>query len=73
MYSFLCVFFVQLRGVGAGEKVHDPVNQHARPVQVVAELVEVDHPPDKSPEPAREPHTHDIREGACGAEVDELS
>jgi len=63
----------KLRGVGTDEKVNGPVEEHLRPVEVVAQLVEVDPLPDKSAQKTTEPHTQDIDQGAFGPQVNELA
>lgn len=50
----------QLGGVGAGEQVYGPVGHDPRPVEVLAELLEVDALPDQRPDEPGELHAHDV-------------
>src|SRR5947209_1986569 len=55
-YFTLASFFENLRGVGTGEKIDGPVEEHPGPVEIVAQLVEVDPFPDKGAQETTELH-----------------
>src|SRR4051812_44347097 len=65
--------FEQLRSVGANEEAQNPIEEHPGPVEVVAELVEINRLPDGGPKQASEPHAQDVHECALGPEVYELA
>src|SRR3712207_275804 len=65
--------FEELGGIGAGEQVYYPVGEHPCPVEVVAELVEVNTLPDQRADPTTGLCAKDVDEGAVFPQVDELA
>jgi hypothetical protein len=65
--------FEEFGSVWAAEQVDGPVGEHVRPVEVVAELVQVDSLPDERAEQTTELHSQDIYEGATLPEIHQLA
>src|SRR5215217_9256801 len=65
--------FVELGSTGPGEAVDGPVGEHLCPVEVIAQLLEVDEPPDGLPHDPAELHAQDVGQGARASQVNELT
>src|SRR5215207_11469483 len=65
--------FVELGSTGPGEAVDGPVSEHLNPVEVIAQLLEVDEPPDSLPNDPAELYAQDVGQGARASQVDELT
>src|SRR5215216_2488981 len=63
----------ELGGVGPEEEIRDPIEEHLYAIEVVAQLVEVDAPPDERPEQPAELDAQDIDQRAALPEVHELA
>src|SRR5215212_1570866 len=70
---FLFGVFDEFGGVGAGEQVDSPVGEHVSPVEIVAQLVEVDALPDERADPATEVYSQDVDERASFSQIHQLA
>jgi hypothetical protein len=62
----------ELGGIGANEQAYGPVDNHLCPVEVVAQLIEVDFFPDQRTDQSTDLGAQDVDEGAAFPQVDEL-
>src|SRR3712207_941347 len=69
----LFAVFEELGGVGAAEQVDRPVGEYLRPVEVVAELVEIDALPDERTNPTASLCAQDVDEGTAFPKIHELA
>ena len=65
--------FEEFGGVWAAEEVDGPVGEYVRPVEVVAELVQINSLPDERPEQTTELYSQDVDEGATLPEIHQLA
>ena len=63
----------QFGGIRAAEQVDGPVGENVRPVEVVAEFVEVDYFPDVASEQTGQVYSQDVDEGATLPKVHTLA
>src|SRR5687767_6597735 len=62
-----------LGGVRSGEEIYGPVGKHPRPIQVVAQFVEVDSFPDEGSEETADSHPENVAQGTGGSQIHELA
>src|SRR5215217_766340 len=65
--------FEEFGGVRAAEEVDGPVGEYVRPVEIVAELVQVYPLPDESPEHTTELYSQDVDKSATLPEIHQLA
>src|SRR3954453_19761601 len=65
--------FKELGGVGPEEEIRDPIEEHQYAIEVVAQLVEVDAPPDERPEQPAQLDAQDTDHRAALPEVQEMA
>src|SRR5215211_8152322 len=66
-------FFEEFGGVWAAEQVDSPVGEYMCPVEVVAQLVQVNPLPDERPEQTTQLYPQDVDEGATLPEIHQLA
>src|SRR5215218_510434 len=69
----LLAVFEEFGGVWAAEEVDGPVGEYVRPVEVIAELVQVNPLPDERPDQTTELYSQDVDEGAALSEIHQLA